>query len=128
MYLEKDDERVYINWKEVERLAICNCSIEETASFLGINKTTLFKRIKVEYGMDWKEYKQLKYHKRMAMIKSIYFEKIVQKNDKFILFAAERELDLVAKTLNKNINVEAGKVELTAEEMQKINDVLEGEY
>lgn len=65
---------VVIDWKKVEKMAICGASGIEIASALGVDKATLYNYCKKEYGISWEEYKQQKKQKGDTSLKMKQFE------------------------------------------------------
>ena len=75
------NKEIPIDWKEVERLAICGCSGRQVAEAMGINYDTLYKRCKKDQKMMWGEYSSRKKAKVMPYCTLDSFRWLLRKTE-----------------------------------------------
>ena len=86
------NKEIPIDWKEVERLAICGCSGRQVAEAMGINYDTLYKRCKKDQKMMWGEYSSRKKAKGDALLYSRQFQMALEKDRGMLIWLGKNRL------------------------------------
>jgi len=81
-----------INWEDLEKLCILQCSLESCAIFFDCTTSALQKRIKKEYGTSFSAYRKQKAERGKKMLRQKQFETAMRGNVPMLIFLGKNWL------------------------------------
>lgn len=91
-------------WKTVDKLLMCHCSVTQAAHSIGISDDTLRRRIKEKYDCLPKEYKKLKAASGKANLKVKQYEEAMGGDRSMLIWLGKQWLDQKEKSEIKQQN------------------------
>jgi hypothetical protein len=76
---------VKIDWKLIEQLLMAGCSGVQAAAYIGVHENTLYKRCKLDNGVEFVAFQQEKRAKGDTLLHSAQFDKAYKDKDTSML-------------------------------------------
>ncbi len=105
---QKTRPQKIIDWEKLDQLLIAGNYGTDIAGFFGMHPETLYDRVKLEKGIGFTEYQQIKQGQGKSLIRSKQFERAMKGSDKMLVHVGKHylgQIDKIQQDINTNQNI-----------------------
>ena len=123
---KRGPKRIEIDWKEFDKLALMQCTLNEVAAWFECSPDTIENRVKEEHGVKFSDYYAEKRNRGKIALRRAQWQAATSGNTSMMIFLGKQYLeqsDKVEQKLSGQVD-QKQITETPAEQLQRIKDML----